>query len=193
MVVATIYLVFLAGQLCRLFLHRMWVGGAWWKYIDEVRLRKAPPDDWRKHAMLPAHLWVARRVNKTSDLPIFIKELEVKANTQLSRLQIMVRTGPMIGLVGTLIPLGPALHGLASSDLAQMGSHMNIAFTMTVFGILIGALAYGFYIAVRNCYERDISELELIFDLINSDSGHGCCLSETTLSPLPIGDVDDAA
>ena len=47
-----------------------------------------------------------------------LQEYEFYTIKRLERTRILVRIGPMLGLMGTLIPLAPALVGLASGDVA---------------------------------------------------------------------------
>ena len=44
--------------------------------------------------------------------------------------------------MGTLIPMGPALAGLASGDIASMAYNMQIAFATTVVGLVAGAVGF---------------------------------------------------
>ena len=53
---------------------------------------------------------------------------------ELERAKFMMKIGPMLGLMGTLIPMGPALAGLASGDVSSMAYNMQIAFGTTVVG-----------------------------------------------------------
>ena len=165
MTVISVWLLFLLGNTARDGFERLLVGRNWRQYVDKVRKRTASPNDWQEAACNPLHCWVAKRSKDLGDLPVFLREAEVIAHKRIGRLQILVRTGPMIGLVGTLIPLGPALEGLSKSNLQELGAHMNIAFTMTVFGILIGAMAYTLYVIHRGWSEQDLSDLELIHSI----------------------------
>ncbi len=169
MTVIAAFLVFQVGVFTREGFERLLGGRKWRQYIDNVRKRSASPEEWQEKAHFPIHRWIAKRSRTVGDISIFVREAEVMANKSLGRLQILIRTGPMIGLVGTLIPLGPALEGLSKSDLQALGSHMNISFTMTVFGILIGALAYGLYIVHRSWTEQDLSDMELIHSIFELD------------------------
>ena len=58
---------------------------------------------------------------------------------RLERTRLLVRAGPALGLMGTLIPLSPALAGLAEGDVAELSSNLRLAFSITVLGLLIGA------------------------------------------------------
>ena len=50
--------------------------------------------------------------------------------------------GPILGLLGTLIPLGPGLAALGSGDIVTLAEALTVAFDTTVTGLVIGALAY---------------------------------------------------
>jgi biopolymer transport protein ExbB/TolQ len=54
----------------------------------------------------------------------------------------LVKVGPSLGLLGTLIPMGTALASLASGNLEAMAGQMVVAFTTTIIGLAIGTLAY---------------------------------------------------
>lgn len=57
--------------------------------------------------------------------------------------RLLMKFGPALGLMGTLIPLGPALVGLAQGDLESMARNLGIAFATTVVGLLVSLIAYG--------------------------------------------------
>src|SRR5262249_25149596 len=61
---------------------------------------------------------------------------------RLERTRALVRLGPALGLMGTLIPLSPALAGLAEGDVKQLTENLRVAFSVTVLGLLIGAIAF---------------------------------------------------
>jgi biopolymer transport protein ExbB/TolQ len=60
----------------------------------------------------------------------------------LSRLRLLVRVGPSLGLMGTLIPMADALQGLAEGNLPALASNMVTAFAATVLGLSISVVAY---------------------------------------------------
>jgi biopolymer transport protein ExbB/TolQ len=91
-----------------------------------------------------------------------LDDMELAMARRLSRLSFATRVGPMLGLIGTLLPLGPALRGLASDDLAALAGDLEIAFTSTLFGLLVGGMAYGAGIVRRNWYDQDIADLEFV-------------------------------
>lgn len=97
-----------------------------------------------------------------------LEDIEIAVGKRLARLSIQTRVGPMLGLVGTLLPLGPALTGLASGNVRALAGNLIIAFTTTVFGILVGAFAYAASLIRRTWYEQDLSDLEYVVDVLFS-------------------------
>lgn len=99
----------------------------------------------------------------------FLAETEIKIDKRLSRPRMLVKLGPMLGLMGTLIPMGPALTGLAAGDISSMAYNMEVAFATTVVGILIAAIGLvTLQTTKRNCAQLLI-DLEFINQLINDN------------------------
>ena len=61
---------------------------------------------------------------------------------KIAPMKLWLKFGPALGLMGTLIPLGPALVGLAAGDLQTMARNLQIAFATTVVGLLVSLIAY---------------------------------------------------
>ncbi|MDX3912962.1 MAG: MotA/TolQ/ExbB proton channel family protein [Pseudosphingobacterium sp.] len=71
-----------------------------------------------------------------------VRSWEKKQNNRLDNIRFLIKTGPSIGLVGTLIPMGKALSSLSSGDMAAMSGNMLTAFTSTIIGLVCGTVAY---------------------------------------------------
>ncbi len=91
-----------------------------------------------------------------------LEDLELDMSRRLAWLTFATRVGPMLGLVGTLIPLGPALMGLAAGDIQTLSGNLVIAFTTTVFGILVGGGAFTANLVRKAWYDQDLSDLEYL-------------------------------
>lgn len=81
---------------------------------------------------------------------------------RLERTRLLVRFGPALGLAGTLIPLTPALAGLASGDVQSLSDNLRVAFSVTVVGLLVGAIAFGLSLVRDRLYGQDLSDLEYV-------------------------------
>jgi len=95
-----------------------------------------------------------------------LQEYEFYTIKRLEKTRILVRVGPMLGLMGTLIPLAPALEALANNDTAELANQLEIAFSVTVIGLLIGGLAFTISILRDRFYSQDISDLEYLLELL---------------------------
>ena len=80
----------------------------------------------------------------------------------LERTRLLVRFGQALGLMGTLIPLSPALAGLAEGNVQQLSDNLRIAFSVTVLGLLIGAVAFGISLIRDRLYGQDLSDLQYV-------------------------------
>jgi biopolymer transport protein ExbB/TolQ len=95
-----------------------------------------------------------------------LQEYEFYTVKRLERTRILVRIGPMLGLMGTLIPLSPALEALAQGDTQKLSDNLRVAFSVTVIGLLIGGLAFAVSIIRDRIYSQDISDLEYLLELL---------------------------
>lgn len=91
-----------------------------------------------------------------------LAEYDYGSLRRLERTRILVRMGPALGLMGTLIPLSPALAGLADGDVAALSSNLRVAFSVTVAGLLIGAVAFAIALIRDRLYAQDFSDVEFV-------------------------------
>lgn len=71
-----------------------------------------------------------------------LNDYELAADKALSTSKVLTKMGPILGLMGTLIPMGPALVGLAAGDIASMAYNMQVAFATTVVGLVVSAIGF---------------------------------------------------
>ena len=96
-----------------------------------------------------------------------LADFDLDSQKRLGRPRTLVRAGPALGLMGTLIPLSPALTGLANGNTSQLSNDLRVAFSVTVVGLLIGAVAFGLSLSRDRMYSQDLSDLEYVAALIS--------------------------
>ena len=72
-----------------------------------------------------------------------LSEFEIYADKDMAWPRYLAKLGPMLGLMGTLIPMGPALVGLSTGDIGSMAYNMQVAFATTVVGMVSAAISAG--------------------------------------------------
>ena len=85
---------------------------------------------------------------------------ELAVQRRLDRTRILVRAGPAIGLMGTLIPLAPGLAALGDGNVAQLAGDLRDAFAATVIGLLVGTVAFALTLSRTRMYTEDLAALE---------------------------------
>ncbi len=93
-----------------------------------------------------------------------LAEFEAISEKKLASLNRLARLGPMTGLLGTLIPMGPALDGLANGDIARLAGQMQVAFTTTVIGLVIGGIGVVLVQRQAQISKRQLAALDYLCD-----------------------------
>lgn len=158
--------LFMLGGLAREWAERLVSFGPWRSFLADLRRGDRDADRFRSLVLAgyPRRLQQACRgvEHRPRLVAKCLEDVELDVARRLGTLSFITRTGPMLGLVGTLVPLGPALSALASGDMASLSGNLVIAFTTTVFGIIVGSIAFGTGIVRRGWYEQDVSDLEFV-------------------------------
>lgn len=109
----------------------------------------------------------ARKEGSDHQLNKALADFDFDAQRRLGRTRMLVRAGPALGLMGTLIPLSPALTGLANGNTSALSTNLRLAFSVTVVGLLIGAVAFGISLARDRMYGQDLSDLQYVAAVID--------------------------
>lgn len=80
--------------------------------------------------------------SNSAKIDLLLSEYEIEADKEVASSKVLTKMGPILGLMGTLIPMGPALVGLASGDIASMAYNMQVAFATTVVGLVVSAIGF---------------------------------------------------
>ncbi|MBD5244114.1 MAG: MotA/TolQ/ExbB proton channel family protein [Bacteroides sp.] len=95
-----------------------------------------------------------------------LSDVEIASDKELSLSVTLAKMGPTVGLMGTLIPMGPALVGLAAGDIASMAYNMQVAFATTVVGLFASAIGFLTKQTTQRWQMRRMSDLELVASLL---------------------------
>ncbi|MGI6034058.1 MAG: MotA/TolQ/ExbB proton channel family protein [Coriobacteriales bacterium] len=76
------------------------------------------------------------------------------------------KVGPMIGLMGTLVPLGPGLVALGSGDTQTLSSSLQFAFDTTVAGLIVAVVCFLATKLRRHWYTDYLVSMEACFNAL---------------------------
>jgi biopolymer transport protein ExbB/TolQ len=79
---------------------------------------------------------------------------------RIERADLLARVGPMLGLMGTLIPLGPGLAALGRGELTVLAQAVTVAFDTTVMGLLVGMVGFVLGRLRRRWYDGVLDRME---------------------------------
>jgi biopolymer transport protein ExbB/TolQ len=115
-----------------------------------------------------------------------LADFELAADKSLGRYKMLAKLGPILGLMGTLIPMGPALAGLGSGDVSSMSWNMQVAFSTTVIGLFAGTIGFLILQPKQRMYMHYLSDLEYLVghlsEQMHRKSGHHHHTSEMVLT-----------
>ena len=95
-----------------------------------------------------------------SDFLLSNFENEAEKDTSLSKL--LAKMGPVLGLIGTLIAMSPALVGLSTGDIAGMAYNMQVVFATTVVGLVVSAIGLVTLQFKQRWYAKDVNNLDYV-------------------------------
>ena len=110
-------------------------------------------------------------------------QLDVAALKELESVRNVSRLAPMLGLIATMIPMGPALKSLADGNIQGISENLIVAFSAVIFGLIIASIT--FWIAsVKKRWM--VEELVALMPLINNKAP---VINQQTLT-LPVKAVE---
>ena len=98
---------------------------------------------------------------------LLLSDYEVAAEKDMALSKTLSKMGPMLGLMGTLIPMGPALVGLSTGDISSMAYNMQVAFATTVVGLFSAAIGFITQQVKQRWYTQDLNRLEFVSDMLD--------------------------
>lgn len=96
---------------------------------------------------------------------------ELQLIQSLNKIRFVIRVGPALGLMGTLIPMGISLSAMAQGDMPKMAGSMVTAFTTVVVGLACSVIAYLMSLVKEKWVRADIREMEFMTEQMLRDQG----------------------
>ena len=98
-----------------------------------------------------------------------VLEREEGVRHTLNGSRLLVRVGPSLGLLGTLIPMGAALASLTAGNLEAMAGQMVVAFTTTIVGLAAGTIAYVIQIVRQGWVNQTVREQRFLAERLAAE------------------------
>ena len=97
-----------------------------------------------------------------------LSSLENEVDKDLSLSKMLAKMGPVLGLIGTLIAMSPALVGLSTGDISGMAYNMQVVFATTVVGLVVSAVGLVTLQFKQRWYAKDVYSLEYVSRILNA-------------------------
>jgi biopolymer transport protein ExbB/TolQ len=92
-------------------------------------------------------------------IEFLISNFENEAEKDISLSKLLAKIGPVLGLIGTLIAMSPALVGLSTGDISGMAYNMQVVFATTVVGLVVSAVGLVTLQFKQRWYAKDVNSL----------------------------------
>jgi biopolymer transport protein ExbB/TolQ len=127
-----------------LFLYCLYEAGAFFaQYLQRTKYRSQYEEVVNKQVTSFHHLAGYPLMAHANAKPnTTMEQLDVMALKQLEMLRITTRISPMLGLIGTMIPMAPALKSLSDGNVQGISENLIIAFSVVIFGMVIASISF---------------------------------------------------
>lgn len=131
------------------------------------KFKESLPEKPTSAVMAYAKKIIAEKRNDAR-IELLLSEYEMEADKDVSTSKVLTKMGPILGLMGTLIPMGPALVGLAQGDIASMAYNMQVAFATTVVGLVVSAIGFVTQQSRERWAVKNLTMLEYLAEVVKS-------------------------
>ncbi|HZJ81917.1 MAG TPA: MotA/TolQ/ExbB proton channel family protein [Guyparkeria sp.] len=143
--VAKLFMTPVLLVLAAMFAHALWVlGGLLFDLQARLRNQSTPR---------PLENYLTRHPDASQE------QLELQLLKQTESLRITSRVAPMLGLVATMIPMGPALLALGRGDSMGMAENLVVAFAAVIIALLAASMTYVTLLVRRRWLLQELSAL----------------------------------
>ena len=99
-----------------------------------------------------------------------ITNFENDAEKNVVTSKLLAKVGPVLGLIGTLIAMSPALTGLSQGDISKMASNMQVVFATTVVGLVVSLVGLVTLQFKQRWYAKEVNQLDYITRIRNQQN-----------------------
>jgi biopolymer transport protein ExbB/TolQ len=89
-------------------------------------------------------------------------DLELWILHRLEWLRIVSRSAPMLGLVATMIPMGPALLALSNNDAKGIGQNLVVAFSAVILALISATITFAVLTVRRRWLLQELRAIERV-------------------------------
>lgn len=146
------------------------------KLLDEIRAGEQPIEEIIETSrLLKTQKEALIEITKHSDFnDLMLESLaanllereQERYDAKLKPTDLLSKLGPMFGLLGTLIPLGPGIIALGQGDTMTLSQSLMTAFDTTIAGLIVAAIAIVISTIRRGWYNNYMSVLETVMDCV---------------------------
>lgn len=101
-----------------------------------------------------------------------ITQYETETVKEVNLSCLLAKLGPVLGLIGTLISMSPALVGLSTGDISGMAYNMQVVFAATVVGLVISAVGLFTLQLKQRWFAQDVNNLDYVARILNQKEEH---------------------
>ena len=147
------YAFFILGSFTAQYLQRRWNSRHYFQAIrllsnEKTTMHSRPVKGYRLFS------YYQNNSNKNS------MDLEVFALKELEKQRIVTRIAPMLGLVATMIPMGPALKSLADGNIQGISENLIIAFAAVIFGLTTASITFWTASVKKRWFVGELNDLQ---------------------------------
>lgn len=139
------------------------------EFIERRHGKRRVLEDYKK-LLNSAAASLPRQANLELEFERLLQKAELSLIKSLDKIRFVIRVGPALGLMGTLIPMGIALSALAQGDMPKMAGSMVTAFTTVVVGLACSVAAYILSLIKEKWVRADMREMEYETELMLRNS-----------------------
>ncbi len=176
LILIVVIVVLLGTLIAEIFTERRHLKVKLPQLVDELNAAERPIGETiRKSGLLNSQKEILLELTKHPDITPSMREamalrlLEQEQQRRRNTVTItdwIARIAPMIGLMGTLIPLGPGLVALGQGDTLTLSNSLLTAFDTTVAGLVVAVIALLISTVRKSWYSQYLSILETLVDCV---------------------------